>query len=176
MPIKALTILCATILVGQSLQAADFSPSAFVAAHNRWRAQVGVTEQLEYSTSLAAQAQAWANHLKRANHCRMRHSEPDGQYGENLAWAGPIRWSDGHTQLQRLTPEEVVDTWGSEKANYDYQTNTCAPGKVCGHYTQVVWRATTRVGCGMAVCENTKDQVWVCRYQPPGNWVGERPY
>lgn len=176
MKIKAPTILWATILAGEPAYAAHFSPTAFVAAHNRWRAQVGVTQRLKYSTALAAQAQAWANHLKQANHCRMRHSDPHGQYGENLDWASPIRWSNGHTELQQLTPEQVVDDWGSEKVNYDYKANTCAPGKVCGHYTQVVWRTTTTVGCGMAVCEDTKEQVWVCRYEPPGNWVGERPY
>ena len=45
---------------------------------------------------------------------------------------------------------------------------------MCGHYTQVVWRKSLRVGCGMATCGAT--EVWVCNYDPAGNWDGERPY
>ena len=33
-----------------------------------------------------------------------------------------------------------------------------------------------QIGCGMAVCDDTKQQIWVCQYEPAGNWVGERPY
>ncbi|MEM6522020.1 MAG: CAP domain-containing protein, partial [Cyanobacteria bacterium P01_C01_bin.70] len=44
----------------------------------------------------------------------------------------------------------VVAAWVAEKADYDYASNSCASGKVCGHYTQIVWRETTAVGCGVA--------------------------
>jgi len=47
---------------------------------------------------------------------------------------------------------------------------------MCGHYTQVVWRSTTTVGCAMAVCKDSQEQIWVCQYQKPGNWVGQKPY
>lgn len=176
MKLKALSVFWAAILASQSGRAADFDPAAFIAAHNKWRAAVGVTEKLRYSPALAATAQAWADNLKKTNHCQMRHSKPDGRYGENLYWASAIRWSNGDKELQHVTPEQVVDSWSREKPDYDYQTNRCAPGKSCGHYTQVVWRATTMVGCAVAVCEDTRDQVWVCQYQPAGNWVGEKPY
>jgi len=58
-----------------------------------------------------------------------------------------MNWSDGRKELQKISPEKVVDSWGSEKADYDYANNSCTPGKMCGHYTQMVWRATTTVGC-----------------------------
>jgi len=174
--IRALTIFWAAMLASQPTQAADFDPAAFITAHNKWRAAAGVTERLSYSPALAQAAQAWADHLKKTNGCRMRHSKPGGEYGENLYWASAMQWSDGRKELQKVTPEQVVDRWGSEKRDYDYKSNSCAPGKVCGHYTQVVWRTTTTVGCAMAVCEDTKEQVWVCRYQPAGNWLGEQPY
>jgi pathogenesis-related protein 1 len=106
----------------------------------------------------------------------MQHSKPDGQYGENLYWASAIEWSDGKRELQQVSPNKVVDSWGSERADYDYKNNSCATGKMCGHYTQVVWKTTTTVGCAIAVCEDSREQVWVCQYQPPGNWVGEKPY
>jgi len=171
--ISAFTVL---IFWASSVFAADFDPEAFVTAHNLWRAAVGVNEKLSYSAELAASSQAWANKLKQSNHCKMRHSDPDGRYGENLYWASALNWSDGRKELQKKSPKQVVDSWGSEKADYNYADNSCASGKMCGHYTQIVWRSTQRVGCAVAVCADTQQQVWVCQYQPAGNWVGKKPY
>ncbi|MBU1426796.1 MAG: SCP-like extracellular [Gammaproteobacteria bacterium] len=168
-------LLACSLLPVFSAQALDFDANEMVAAHNRWRKTVG-TPPLIYSTKLAASAQEWANHLKQSNHCHMRHSKPDGKYGENLFWASAIEWSDGKREVQKLSPDKVVDDWGSERADYDYKNNSCASGKICGHYTQLVWKTTTSVGCAAAVCEDSRDQVWVCQYQPPGNWVGKKPY
>lgn len=144
-------------------------PSEIVAAHNALRAQVGVAG-LTYSDTLAASAQAWANQLKTTNNCSMKHS--GGSVGENLYWASA--WSNG--PAQSVKSADVVNTWGAEKADYTYASNTCTAGKVCGHYTQVVWKSTTSVGCGMAVCDSPKNQVWVCQYSPAGNYVGQKPY
>ena len=69
----------------------------------------------------------------------------------------------------------MVDGWGSEVADYDYDANSCKPGRMCGHYTQLVWSSTERVGCGKGVCGDGS-VIWACRYDPPGNWVGEWPY
>jgi hypothetical protein len=71
-----------------------------------------------------------------------------------------------------VTPAEVVQTWIAEKGDYDPDSNTCAG--VCTHYTQVVWRTTREVGCGMAF--DGERQVWVCEYDPAGNVAGHRPY
>jgi len=149
--------------------------AAMLAAHNRWRAQVGVGE-LTYSPSLEVSAQAWADQLKQTNQCRMQHSKTEGRYGENLYWSSALRWSDGRREQAQVPPAKVVDSWGSEKRDYSYEKNSCKPGKVCGHYTQVVWKTSTEVGCAMAVCADSQDQVWVCQYQPAGNWVGRKPY
>jgi uncharacterized protein YkwD len=157
------------------VQALDVDADGIVAAHNRWRKTVGAPP-LTYSGELAASAQDWANHLRQSNQCKMRHSKPDGQYGENLYWASAIEWSDGKRELQQVNSKKVVDDWGNERADYDYKNNSCAKGKMCGHYTQVVWKTTTTVGCAIAVCEDSHEQVWVCQYQPPGNWVGKKPY
>jgi hypothetical protein len=67
---------------------------------------------------------------------------------------------------------EVVRQWAAESSNFDWRSNVCR-GR-CGHYTQIVWRDTQRVGC--AVATSGLRQVWVCEYNPPGNIVGERPY
>ncbi len=174
--IRVITTFSLIALTAFPAYAGDINTAVVIAAHNKWRAEVGVTETLQYSPSLAASAQAWADNLKKTNQCRMRHSKPNGQYGENLYWASALTWSDGRKDLQYVSPDKVVNSWGSEKADYDYASNNCTQGKVCGHYTQVVWRTTTSVGCGMAVCEDNQDQVWVCQYQPAGNWVDKKPY
>lgn len=155
--------------------AADFDTAAIVTAHNKWRAEVGVKQKLSYSPELAASSQVWANKLQRSNDCKMKHSAANG-YGENLFWASAMNWSDGRKELQKVSPKHVVDSWGSEKADYNYAKNSCTAGKMCGHYTQVVWSGTQKVGCAMAVCEDSQQQVWVCQYQPAGNWVGQKPY
>jgi hypothetical protein len=48
----------------------------------------------------------------------------------------------------------------------------------CGHYTQVVWRASTQIGCGVTSCGSgfrMQTEV-ICNYAPAGNFVGEKPY
>jgi len=170
------TIFFTTLLACASTHAVDFDRAEILSVHNKWRTDVGVEETLSYSAELANSAQAWADYLKKTNHCQMRHSKPNGKYGENLYWGSALQWTDGRKELQMITPQQVVDVWGSEKSDYDYNTNSCKHGKICGHYTQIVWRTTKEVGCAMSVCEDSQQQVWVCQYQPPGNWVGEKPY
>ncbi|EKQ67737.1 cysteine-rich secreted protein [Leptolyngbyaceae cyanobacterium JSC-12] len=142
----------------------DLSSSAGVQqmldAHNRWRKRYNVPA-LTWSPQLAAYAQEWATKLLREN--RFEHRK-NLSYGENLAWAGG----------QQLSPERVVTMWGEEVKDYNYATNSCKPGKMCGHYTQLVWRNTKQVGCGMA--RGNGKEVWVCNYNPPGNYVGQKPY
>jgi hypothetical protein len=57
---------------------------------------------------------------------------------------------------------------------YDYKSNTCHQGGPCGHYTQVVWSGTRELGCGVA--RSPSREIWVCNYNPPGNYIGQRPY
>lgn len=149
---------------GLSTTVYDLSSQAgidqMVDAHNQARSQVGVAP-LQWSPQLAAYAQEWANKLVQEN--RFEH-RPDSPYGENLTAATG----------QQLTPARVVKSWSDELVDYSYTTNTCTTGKACGHYTQVVWRASTQVGCGMA--RSASQEVWVCNYNPPGNYVGQQPY
>jgi pathogenesis-related protein 1 len=174
--ILTIALLLALPAYAAKVDAIKIDSAAIIASHSKLRAAVGITKKLVYSKTLAASAQAWAEHLKQSNACQMRHSEPDGKYGENLFWASAVSWTDGRKELQKVTSKQAVEDWGSEKADYDYATNTCTDGKMCGHYTQIVWRNTNRVGCGVAVCADTQEQVWVCQYQPAGNWVGKKPY
>lgn len=175
MKFLVLTMAAVCLLLSGFVNAADVDAAAILAAHNKWRAKVGAGA-LEYSSSLAASAQKWADELKANNHCNMRHSKSDGAYGENIFWASALQWSDGRREVMKIPAAKPVDSWASEQADYHYSSNSCDAGKVCGHYTQLVWKNSSRVGCAMAVCEDSKDQVWVCQYQPAGNWVGQKPY
>ena len=171
-----LSVLLAAAGATDAIALDDAQQQLLIETHNRWRAEVGVGP-VGWQSDLAIGAQAWADHLAQSNRCHMRHSTPKerGNTGENLYWASALVWSDGRRETQNIHSDKVVDSWGSEIADYDFSNNRCAPGKVCGHYTQVVWKSTRDIGCGMAQCGDAS-QVWVCRYSPPGNWVGQRPY
>jgi pathogenesis-related protein 1 len=147
-----------------------------LAAHNRWRARVGVSP-LVWSEALAQSAARWAVQLDPGvpgGVCRMEHSDtPD--FGENLYWASAVQWSNGQRTTQEVLPAFVVDVWGNESADYRADSGFCRPGRTCGHYTQIVWKDTREVGCALRVC-GAKDQVWVCQYRPAGNYIGQRPY
>jgi pathogenesis-related protein 1 len=64
--------------------------------------------------------------------------------------------------------------WVDEKPNYDYASNSCVGGE-CLHYTQVVWRNTLRIGAAKVRCNNG-GTIIVMNYDPPGNYVGQKPY
>jgi pathogenesis-related protein 1 len=160
----------ASPLVDSAAGAVLVNHAEILAAHNEWRARVGIPA-LMHSDALATSAQAWAEHLKNGRNCQLHHSE-GGAVGENLYWAGA--WS--HGPPQSVTSQAVVNAWGNEKYDYDAVTHRCALGKVCGHYTQLVWKNTRAVGCGMAFCASPQNQVWVCHYSPPGNFLGQVPY
>ncbi|KNA10281.1 hypothetical protein SOVF_145660 [Spinacia oleracea] len=139
---------------------AQNSPQDYVNAHNAARAAVGVGN-IRWDERVADYARRYAN--QRRGDCVMQHSV--GPYGENLA--------SGSGAF--MTGTAAVKLWVDEKVNYNYNSNTCASGKVCGHYTQVVWRNSIRVGCARVRCNNGWFFV-TCNYDPPGNWVGQRPY
>ncbi|CAI7924358.1 unnamed protein product [Closterium sp. NIES-53] len=135
--------------------------------HNKARQEVGVPD-LAWDDNVAATAQEWANNLA-SNGCPLEHGGAEG-LGQNLYWLSPAA----------LTPEEdrgAVQSWVDEKADWTPSPipDGCADGKMCGHYTQVVWRDTTHVGCASAQCPDGSG-MWVCDYSPPGNFVGQTPF
>lgn len=149
--------------------AGDPLVEAWLKEHNDVRAGAKPTPSpalpaLTWNASAASVAAAWA-----AN-CTWKHNSGRGNYGENIAAA-----------TYALTPAQVVSDWASESADYDYAANDCSD--VCGHYTQLVWRDTTSVGCAVQKCTTGSpfsiSKTWyfaVCDYSPPGNMNGERPY
>ena len=72
------------------------------------------------------------------------------------------------------TAQQAVNLWAAEKANYNYDTGAC--NGVCGHYTQIVWRTSVKLGCAKGTCPGlTYGTSIVCDYGPGGN-SGGKPY
>jgi pathogenesis-related protein 1 len=130
-----------------------------LAAHNGVRQTTGVPP-LRWSATLAARAEKWAKTLAATGASRM-----EGIPGQNI----------GYTSAGRVDAAGIVAAWAAEADNYDHEKNSCIDRqRSCHHYTQVVWRDTTYLGC--AVAHDKARDIWVCDYDPPGNNVAERPY
>ncbi|CAL5383150.1 unnamed protein product [Camellia sinensis] len=131
----------------------------FLSAHNKARLHIGEPVFI-WDTSLALFATQFTR--QRAADCALIHS--NGPYGENIFWGSGNQW----------TPTDVVRLWIKEHKFYDRTSNSCANGKICGHYTQIVWRDSMRLGCARVQC-NSGDVFAICTYDPPGNYVDEQP-
>ncbi|XP_031269125.1 pathogenesis-related protein 1-like [Pistacia vera] len=156
----ALFLLC---LMGLALvfpSHAQNSHQDYINAHNSAHVAVGVGP-VTWDNTVAAFAQNYAN--QRIGDCTMVHSGGGGKYGENIAGSSAD-----------LLGMDDVKMWVNEKANYDYKSNTCATGKVCGHYTQVVWHNSVCIGCAKLRCNNGGTFIG-CNYAPPGNYVRQKP-
>jgi pathogenesis-related protein 1 len=135
--------------------------------HNSERAAVGVPD-LVWSDKLAADAKPWAEYL--ATTGKFEHDTNRGNVGENIAGFNPSKGVSAPGEGQQL--------WVAEKNNWNGGAfpSGCASGKVCGHYTQMVWRNTKEVGCATASGSGHPYSILVCRYSPPGNYNGQKPY
>ena len=133
-------------------------------AHNAARAEVGAPP-LAWDPSLAVAAASYGPALSRIG--RLVHSPRQGRENqrENL-WMG---------QQGRFHPEEMVAAWSNEKSLFfpGAFPNVSRTGNWVdvAHYTQMIWKTTTHVGC--AVYRNESWDYLICRYSPPGNRDGK---
>jgi uncharacterized protein YkwD len=146
------------VLVKDAQEALDF--------HNKVRADVG-SPPLQWSEELSRYAQAWADHL--ASECNLEHRPHSGpwaqKHGENIFWGSGEEYTALHAS----------ESWYSEIKDYKYGPLTDHNWYKTGHYTQMVWKSTTHVGFGMAVCKSGAMLI-VANYSPSGNYMGEKPY
>ncbi|PNH11533.1 Protein PRY2 [Tetrabaena socialis] len=125
--------------------------SASLDRHNLYRPRHRA-QPLRWSDSLTADAQAWANR------CVFEHASGTGQ-GENLAWG----YND---------PVSAIDAYYAESSQYTYGQPSPSNFEAVGHFTQMVWLASTDLGCAVASC-NGGQLFHVCRYYPAGNVWGQ---
>jgi hypothetical protein len=146
-----------------------------LAAHNEKR-KLHCACPLSWSASLASGAQTYASKCNLGVH---------GSSGENLATAVVV--SNGVAKLPaKPNAQAFQDAWYSENTAYSFTSPRLVlenPG-MNGHFTQVVWKGSTQLGCGIATCKmkvkmkysdgREVDEIhdgtqWVCRYSPAGN-------
>jgi pathogenesis-related protein 1 len=78
------------------------------------------------------------------------------------------------TTANTVAPADAVDDWMTEASQFNYAADDIGDG---GHYTQVVWRASIRIGCAIVNCPNlTYHDSLLCDYSPGGNITGQEPY
>lgn len=127
--------------------------NTWTAEHNKIRNSVG-QQPVKWNNSIANSA---ANYAKT---CKFQHSSNSDRIfgpnkillGENLGMGTPYsNYSDAN----------IVSMWDAEKNIYKYPNN---PGSTTGHYTQIINKNVTEIGCGCADCNNAK--YCVCRYNP----------
>ncbi|KAF8246153.1 PR-1-like protein [Wilcoxina mikolae CBS 423.85] len=128
--------------------------------HNLLRAQHHVPP-LIWDTALEDSARA------HAQKCDFVHS--GGPYGENLA-------ANLHCE------KDVCPRWGSEeRKHYNFDAPGFSPAT--GHFTQMVWKDTQKLGCAEVHCPGEIARAGagsgrnvVCHYWPHGNKGGPDKY
>lgn len=96
-------------------------------------------------------------------------------HGENLAsFTSSVGGSTAQQAVTAWASEKTCNTFGKLMTTDGCYTALHSDG--CGHYTQIVSRTSTSVGCGVASCKNGKEDIWICNYSPPGNYVGQNLY
>lgn len=118
--------------------------SRIVNLHNKLRRKQGASDmkELTYSWKLAELAS------EKANECDYGNIKPPPDIPR-------FDWIHQNLYLSAL-PEanftEAILSWYNEKSDYDYDTFSCAPNKVCSNYERMVWSTALKVGCGFAIC------------------------
>uniref|UniRef100_A0A8C2X161 ShKT domain-containing protein n=1 Tax=Cyclopterus lumpus TaxID=8103 RepID=A0A8C2X161_CYCLU len=138
-------------------------PRDIVNKHNALRRGVRPTAsnmlEMSWSNEAAANAQRWANT------CSMKHSPDTSGCGENL-----------YMSSFKNTWSNAVQSWYDEVKDWRYGVGS-TNGGIVGHFTQIVWYRSNKVGCAVAYCPNSPYKYfYVCQYCPPGNLQLARPY
>jgi len=129
----------------------DSTAQSILDEHNKFRAMHGVSP-LTWNSDLASFAES------HASSCVFEHT--NSAFGENLAAGFP-------------SAAAAVESWYNEISDYDFNFGDFS--EVTGHFTQVVWAASSEIGCAYVSC-NTRDtpgNFLMCEYQAAGNVIGE---
>eukprot|EP00659_Diplonema_papillatum_P023440 gene23440-biopygen6176 len=153
---------------------AQWQKDSVVATHNKLREHHGSCP-VTYSDTIAAWTKASAGFQTTCKDMKLTHnaSPPKNDatgdtYGENIYFKG------SQVQLQDWDPANGVFTWYcKEEACYDYNAAVFTPNS--GHFTQVVWKQSTEVGCALCHVKGTQwtSLYFMCNYLSAGNYGGQ---
>lgn len=127
--------------------------------------------QLSWDSGLARKAQDWADTLA----CRPAKSFSHGDTGENIAWTTSRTqhsdlpsWDNVEDQMEQMWTEMRFVGY-DQLRNFGNGKNS--DGQAYGHFSQMAWAKTTKVGCGINLrkLDGKSDLITVCRYFPKGN-------
>lgn len=158
-----------TACLSASSQATSTGVSAsdqtlIVDSHNAYRRDVSPTatnmRTMSWDDEVAMIAQKWTEN------CQFAHDDGYSRYipgrfsvGQNLAF-GHASWT------------AAITAWHDEVSDFTLGgSNTFS---AVGHYTQMVWAETSKIGCGFAICSGTR--FYACNYSPAGNFDYNNPY
>jgi len=137
--------------------------------HNLYRCMHDVP-LMTWDAEIATNAQEWAM-VGQFTHSPKPRTVQSMSLGENLAWGYPSR-----------SGIDAVAEWYDEIIYTDGTPDNCedrtANKDIC-HYTQVVWSASTKLGCGKGSASLTFGEnvytgdYWVCQYGSAGNYLGQ---
>ncbi|XP_035757572.1 glioma pathogenesis-related protein 1 [Egretta garzetta] len=147
---------------------------ACVRVHNDLRAKVQpAASNMRYMTwdaALARTARAWANkcvfehnvHLHKKHQCHPNFTS----IGENI-WVG---------SRQAFYVADAIKSWYNEGRFYTFAVHKCT--KLCGHYIQVVWDYSYKIGCAVTLCKEVAGiqnaANFVCNYSPGFYTIGRK--
>ena len=152
---------------------------AFVAAHNQARAgslnppPAPALPPVTWDDALADAAYNYTTRCQGAGGLLSHNARRSEDY-QALGGSGYVGENIYGTTAASVQPSAVVASWMSEAPLYNYATNNIGDA---GHYTQVVWRASVRIGCAIFNCPSlTYHTSVLCDYAPGGNISNQKPY
>lgn len=130
---------------------------------------------------MAKIAQRWAEQ------CEYGHDECrdtiKGWTGQNVGYQGTT------DSMNTIKPENIVQAWYDEVKDFDkskidrpYDGSSGAGFAKIGHYTQMIWADTKKIGCGAVrfvenkIFFNYNSIHLICNYGPGGNMIGDKIY
>ncbi|XP_008841607.1 GLIPR1-like protein 1 [Nannospalax galili] len=145
-----------------------------VSHHNEWRGKVNPPaanmKYMSWDKELARLARSWSTGCKFShNPCITKRYACHDAFdfvGENIFLGG-----------LKSSPKFVISSWYNESKYYNFDNLSCS--KTCGHYTQVVWAKSHKVGCAVTNCPNLGGRatgLFICNYGPAGNYANTYPY
>ena len=142
--------------------------------HNGYRA-THRSPRMTISSSANNTAQTWAQYLASSGSFQHSSASQRNNAGENLY----VYYTTAPSISSDSLANTAVKSWYDEVKLYNY--NSPGFSSATGHFTQVVWKGSTQLGCGAArgtkTMNGTKFNAFyvVCHYAPAGNVQGQFP-